>query len=127
MSNNFWEFIENKMGCTVPKHIQNIFALNGYENAVSIKTLTPADVNSLEKFAQEKMASRLPSIFVPSDYYGCFSDPKEFVFLPVYVKLIEEIVIFIREKTALHGPDYFTIKTKQTVPRMPRVPSEGKL
>ncbi|KAJ6648966.1 hypothetical protein Bhyg_04198, partial [Pseudolycoriella hygida] len=54
------------MGCNVPKHIQNILALNGYENAVSIKTITSEDGLTPDKFA----------------------------FLSGYIKLIEEIVSF---------------------------------
>ncbi|KAJ6647617.1 hypothetical protein Bhyg_02840 [Pseudolycoriella hygida] len=107
----FWNVTEVKMGCNVPKHIQNILALNGYENAVSIKTITSEDMRSMQIFAQTTMKDR-----IPEDYYGSFGlTPDKFAFLPGYIKLIEEIVSFIKQKTKLNGPQFFAFKSK-TVP-----------
>lgn len=127
----FWNVIEMKMGCNVPKHIQNILALNGYENAVSIKTLTPQDITELEVFARSGMESQIPEHANKLDYYGSYATkPKEFIFLPGYKRLIIEIISFIKEKTTLHGPDFFVFKTsidvKQPVSRATRFSIKGK-
>ncbi|KAJ6647511.1 hypothetical protein Bhyg_02734 [Pseudolycoriella hygida] len=112
----FWNVIEVKMGCNVPKHIQNIVALNGYENAVSIKTITSEDMRSMQIFAQTTMKDRIPEDSNLEDYYGSFGPtPDKFAFLPGYIKLIEEIVSFIKQKTELNGPEFFAFKSK-TVP-----------
>ncbi|KAJ6603682.1 hypothetical protein Bhyg_15487 [Pseudolycoriella hygida] len=84
----FWNVIEVKMRCNVPKHIQNILALN----------------------------DRIPEDSNLEDYYGSFGlTPDKFAFLPGYIKLIEEIVSFIKQKTELNGPEFFAFKSK-TVP-----------
>ncbi|KAJ6642670.1 hypothetical protein Bhyg_07623 [Pseudolycoriella hygida] len=101
----FWNVIEVKMGCNVPKHIQNILALNGYENAVSIKTITSEDMRSIQIFAQTTMKDRIPEDSNLEDYYGSFGlTPDKFAFLPGYIKLIEEIVSFIKRasRTVMH-------------------------
>lgn len=127
----FWNLIETKLGCNVPKHIQNILALNGYENAVSIKTLKSVDIQNLEKFVKEGMKSRIPKDAELSEYYGCFaSSPVDFVFLPGYRKLLEEIVDFINAKTSSDGPEFFAFKTnidrnKQLSRAKYRAPNRG--
>lgn len=128
---DFWDFIEAKMGCNVPKYVKNIFYLNGYENAVSIKTLKSADIVELQTFAQNTMESRIPEDVDKSDYYGCFTmNTKEFMFLPGHIRLIEEIVAYINQKTALHGPEFFASKPnidrKRTVSKASIANSKGK-
>lgn len=124
----FWNIIEVKMGCNVPKHIQNILALNGYENAVSIKTLTSEDFNQLQSFARSDMYKRIPENSDLKDYYGSFySTPEEFIFLPGYIKLIEEIVSFIKCKTASEGPNFFVFKSNINKIEFKRAPTrQGK-
>lgn len=112
---NFWSIIESKMGCNIPKHIKNLLAMRGYENAVSIRTITSDDIKEMQDFARSAdMKERLPKDANLEDYYGCFSNtPAKFQILPGYAKLIEEIVDYIKIMTASKGPDFFIIKSKK--------------
>lgn len=114
--NKFWEFMEAKCGCNVPKHLQNILALNGYENALSIKTLTSNDLKDLQEYARKDMAKRIPKDANMEDYYGCFvASPESFVFLPGYIRLIMEIVSIINLKSETDGPECFNFKSVSNV------------
>lgn len=74
MSNkkDFRKLIELKMGCGVPLHIQNIFALNGFENAVSIKTITKDDFDTFTNFARNDMHKRIPEDSDLKEFYGSY-------------------------------------------------------
>lgn len=123
----FWNLIEAKMGCSVPKHIQHILAFNGYENAVSIKTITSADINMLETYAQTNMQGRIPPNAELTHFYGNFvKSPDKFVFLPGYVRLIEEIVLYIKRKTSTDGPEFFAFKTKSNESKRTSKQGNGK-
>lgn len=109
----FWEIIETKMGCNVPYYIRNILALNGYENAVSICTIEPEDIDYLQEYARKEMHKRIPKDANLQDYYGFYAEkPAEFVFLRGHVKLLQGIVAFIKQEIESKGPDYFSFKSK---------------
>lgn len=116
--NKFWEVIETKLGCNVPKYIQNILALNGYDTALSIRTITMEDVQYLENYARNDMKNRIPQDADQKDYYGSFVDnPKEFSFLRGHVKLLQEIVSYIKTMTASKGADFFSVKKIKEQPQ----------
>lgn len=112
----FWDLIEVKLGCNVPIYVQNILALNGYENALSIKTLTSEDMEYLRNYARNDMHNRIPEGANLSDYYGPFSErPKEFEFLRGHLKLMEQLVLLINETILSKGHEYFSFKKQKVV------------
>lgn len=114
-SESFWSLIESKLACSVPKHIQNILSLNGYESAVSIKTITYDDITELQEFAQTSMKSRIPAGANLEDFYGPFQDqPEGFRFLSGHKKLLQEIVAFVKSKISTAGPEFFVLKPKRS-------------
>lgn len=48
----FWDFIESRMCCIVPRYLINLLAMQGYENAFSIRRLTMEDIGDLNKYAK---------------------------------------------------------------------------
>lgn len=106
----FWDLVENKFGCSVPKYVKNILALQGFDNALSIKTLSEGDFEFLEKYAKNDMSKRIPLNADLSDYYGTFSEaPQDFVFLLGHRRLLEEIVAGLNKTIATKGYDVFSI------------------
>lgn len=110
----FWDLIENKFGCTVPKYLQNILALQGFDNALNIKTLKQDDYEFLQEYVRNDMNKRIPKDADLRDYYDTFHEtPEEFVFLRGHLRLLEEIVFIINKTIASKGYDIFNIhKTK---------------
>lgn len=116
MSNfkKFWEILEAKLGSNVPIYVQNILAFNGYENALSVGTLTSEDIVYLQNYARNEMHKRIPKDADLKEYYGYFSEnPTEFEFLRGHVKFLEKIVSFINVTIASKGPDVFSCKTNK--------------
>lgn len=59
--NKFWDLLESKMGCSIPKYLQNILAMRGYENAVSISMMTVEDIKELQSYVKtDEMKERVP-------------------------------------------------------------------
>lgn len=109
----FWEVIESKFGCNVPIYVQNVLALNGYDNALSISTVTSGDIEYMQNYARDEMHKRIPKNSDLKNYYGYFWEtPKEFQFLRGHIKLLEKIVELINTTTASKGPDVFSFKSK---------------
>lgn len=107
----FWDLIEVKFGCSVPRYVQNILALNGYDNALSVKTIGAEDMEYFQKYAREEMHKSVPQNADLRDYYGSFYKSKEdFVFLRGHVKLIEQIVFLINTTIASKGTEVFNFK-----------------
>lgn len=74
------------------------------------------------------MKNRIPENLDLTDFYGSFVDtPDQFILLPGHVKLIEEVVSFIKHKTSLEGPDFFVFKSKLNTNEIKRAPRQGKL
>lgn len=71
----------------MPKYIQNTVAFNGYDNAVSVKTITSEDIEYLQNYARNEMHKHVPQNVDLTEYYGSFSQSK--VFLRGHVKLLE--------------------------------------
>lgn len=111
----FWDIIENKLGCSVPKYLQNILALRGYENAHSIKTITQEDLSELQKYVRsDEMMERVPKDADFRDYFGVFhATPKKCYVLPGHMKLLIEIVEFVKLSIISKGMDHFSTKPKQ--------------
>lgn len=117
LEDKFWSLIEAKMGCNVPKYLQNLLKLRGYENAISIQTITKEDIDELTTYAKsEEMKARIPVDCDPKDYFGDYfwSTPENFYVLPGHVKLLLKIVDFINITLATKGYDFFSVKPKTT-------------
>lgn len=114
----FWDLLESKFGCTVPTYIQNILSMNGYDNALSIKTITSEDITFFENFAKsEKMANMIPKDANLADFYGTFTtSTKDFCFLRGHVKLLEEMVKLINSTIASKGAEVFGVKKPKVQP-----------
>lgn len=92
-SDNFWKLLESQMDCSVPLYIKNILRLRGFDNALSVRTLTVKDIDSLETFARTKMSKYIASGADLKDYYHIFSkEPESFEILPGHIRLLNEIV-----------------------------------
>lgn len=86
----FWDLIDVKLGCNVPKYIQNILLLNGFDKALSVKTITIDDIEYFQEYARNDMHKRIPKNADLSEYYGLFCEtPKEFVFLRGHLRLLQ--------------------------------------
>lgn len=109
--NKFCEFIESKFACSVPLYVQNILALNGYDSALSIRTLTGEDFEYPQHYARNKMIDRIPKDAECSDYYGPFHEKKdEFEFLRGHIKLLEQIASLINTTIESKGIEVFSFK-----------------
>ncbi|KAJ6642128.1 hypothetical protein Bhyg_07074, partial [Pseudolycoriella hygida] len=108
----FWDLLELKLGCSVPKYVQNILTLNGFDSVLSIKTITSDDIEYFRNYARSEMNRRIPMNANLNDYYGSYSDtPTEFEFLRGHIRLLEQIVLLINEIIATKGPEFFILKT----------------
>ncbi|KAG4077014.1 hypothetical protein HA402_016001 [Bradysia odoriphaga] len=88
----FWNLVEAQVRCTIPTYVKNLLRLRGYDNALSVKTLTDEDLKSLETFARTKMWMYIPPDANDKDYYHMFSiEPESFEILPGHVKMLKEI------------------------------------
>lgn len=57
--------------------------------------------------------SFLAKDYISEEYHECFVEkPEEFEFSRGQKKLIQEIVVFIKEETASKGNDFFSFKSK---------------
>lgn len=109
-SNKFWSVIETKMGCIVPNYVRNILRLRGFDDAVSVSKITKDDIEALKHFAKNSMNDMIPSNANRLDYYFLAvyeKNPEAFEIAPGHVKLLESIIDFIKEKTVIHGHEYF--------------------
>ncbi len=90
---DFWKAIETDINCSVPTYLKNILRLRGFDNHLSITTLTDKDIMSLETFARTKMEKYIPSDANRSNYYHMFAEDREsFEILPGHIRLLKEIV-----------------------------------
>ncbi|KAG4076937.1 hypothetical protein HA402_015924 [Bradysia odoriphaga] len=91
-TDDFWNLVEAQVRFTIPTYVKNLLRLRGYDNALSVKTLTDEDLKSLETFARTKMWMYIPPGANDKDYYHIFSsDPESFEILPGHVKMLKEI------------------------------------
>lgn len=113
ITNRFWELIEAKMG-SVPNYLKNILTLMGYENAMSIKTISEKDIESFQKYLiSDEIKKRIPPYAKMEDYVGVFWEtPEKAYILPGHVKFLQEIVEFVNLTLVTKGCEYFTVKTK---------------
>lgn len=120
-SNKFWNIIENKMGCIVPKYIRNILRLRGFDDPVSISTITKDDIEAFKKFAKTIMKDMIPAGADPLEYYfhtAYAETPQTFEIAPGHVNLLVSIVQFIKEQTVIHGHQYFNFHSTEAVKPM---------
>lgn len=110
----FWNMVETKMGCTIPKYLQNLLAMRCYENAHSIKTNTLDDIQEMQKYIRStEMMERVPKNADSRDYFGVFwATPNKSYVLPGHLKLILEVVEFLKLSIISKGMDYFSNKPK---------------
>lgn len=112
--NSFWDILQSKMGCIVPKYLVNLLLMRGYDSAFSVRRMTIADINGLSLYAKsDEMKESLPPNAKLENYYCVFSSkPDKFDILPGHVNLLLEIVDFIKLTMLTKGTDYFSGKHK---------------
>lgn len=122
-TDQFWNFIENNMGCAVPKYVQLILRVRGYDNAASIGTLTSGDIQQLQDFFRAKFkkdagqhVNREDQNANSKDFFQPFrNDSDEFEILPGHVKLLEKVVSYVNSMTESHGPGYFNPRFEKNI------------
>lgn len=95
----FWQIIELKMFCKIPTYLQNLLALRGFDNAVSIENFNDDDIIEMETYAKSaNIRKRIPEDAKLVDYFGTFyNDPADFEILPGHKKLLNKIVLFVQQ------------------------------
>lgn len=116
LTERFWMFIEKSMGCVVPMYVKHILHIRGYDNAVTVGSLTAADLKQIQEFVKNKLERTPPENIDKRKFYHQYhekSDP--FEILPGHVKLIEKIISFIKSMPEIHGPGYFGPHSEKNV------------
>lgn len=117
-TDQFWNFIENDMGCVVPKYLKLVLRVRGYDNAASIGTLTSNDIQKLQEFFRAKFKKDVSSDAGQDrkDFFHAFhNDSDEFEILPGHVKLLDKVVSYINAMTESNGPGYFNTRFEKNV------------
>lgn len=108
-SDMFWNIIQVKMQCDVPRFLRNVLRFNGFTNVVSVKEMDDDDIKDLEDFVQsDKMKTLIPKTANLEDYYGDYvGNPTSFVISRGTKKMLKEIARYCREKWDSDGPPFF--------------------
>lgn len=109
---SFWELIQKKLGCSIPRYIVNILTLQGYDNALSLLEMNIDDICQLEEYARsDKFLKRIPKDATLKDYLGTFHDAqKEFELIPGHRKLLLQVVNFVTNNFKAKGTRFFEIR-----------------
>lgn len=97
--NEFWDYVEDITGFSVPAYLRNILKLNGFDRAETVELIEEEDFTIIDSFAKSgEMQSILPVDANLSDFYGPFINLKHFRILQGHRKMLLKISVLIREK-----------------------------
>lgn len=110
--NEFWKLIE-KSGFKVPRYLQNILKLRGYEDEKSIRTISDEDIQGFQTYATSKMKNFIPADADLRDYYNDYStEPESFEIVPGHQQLLKAMVNYVNEKIRSEGSSFFSCDVK---------------
>lgn len=112
---DFWKIVEVNTGICLPTYLKNTLQCSGYNDASSIKSITPDDIDSLEKFAREDMQDYISEKDNKEDYYHVFHDKidKFKIVKGDRVKLMD-VVEFVKSKLASKAGINFFYRSERT-------------
>ena len=107
--NVFWDLLEYKIGFALPVYLKNILSMSGFDNPISFKRITEADIAEIEQFVlSDKMKKRIPKDGNLREYFGTFyENPEDFEIVLGHKKMLIEVIAFVQEKLNADGINSF--------------------
>lgn len=105
------------IGAEIPLHLKNMLTAQGYDNFVSLQTLTPESITEVEEYARTVLSSALGSCQDNKEMFGIFaSDPTKYRIAPGNKVILNKIGEAIKNMQNLSKAD---ININSTPPLKP--------